>query len=1142
MSNSISIPFPYVEYGKQFVENGATDFLVLDHANAHLAMQASAKKEAGDDNMHNWVNFPDETPFAEEIGRVSVALLQFKDQFLFTQIQRRQEGEYSSAPRTNRPFNQLRFTCLTPQDIQQYLGDQWALFNGLVYNAQQADPQAQPDTLKPYFEAGVMRPYPVTLTRFDPDALTQRQADIVAFLVNALVQTADRPNGKPVTLGLDLSTLTWRARLEIVQAVQYWVFPLLGVITYALDYVTNQNVTLRLFPLPAKMRQPPQQVFTLGQVDTRHFPDNYYELLHALLPAERYAVELQTLLRHAPTTNVAIQLFSLVTQGAWNNPGETRLHGLQKYYALLQPESLHQVFTYLSTTERFDLLHSPNTAPTLLWALLLFWFEVGVLDAERQQVIEASLVKRFDTLTAFVEAKDYWPKILQQLTSAEQHQLLRRDDITRDLAVLILTAQFHQFEGQLANYYLFHLANPPERREDPTIVSLFQEAIRYSSVDVLAQITEQRPALDRELVKLYLAELQSGGVSTPPVVFRATSEQATGGTGIVAALLQFPSNGFAHALNETLNQGNPFLFDAILGELEKQPHLVPFHWVLTHLESPTPVQYHRLLGRLVQPNFYPALNQNTSLFQTLLTFGRERFYGGQAVLAQALPPRLKQDLRAAGLAIAPHALDFVQWWFYAELAYDTEYLAVGYKELRPILTPLAERLPTAEFRYLITHTSSDSTMSIHRACTDPATQTLNVGLLQVVVGEWMSDKPLAGVDLIALVQRLPDATVREILGRVARAQTQAASLAALAPETAQHWLQHTRGDLRQPYVVNHHDRLYARLSDLATPNEAFIWELVLYEEAPLYENDGFPDPANPLAARISWESYRATCKQWQSRLPDLGIPNTSKLACYLDLAQRPVDPYTHTNANTQRYLLDWLSQRRALLDLLAIRCVDPNAQIQVAPAQVGHLYLLYSVETDQVLHRHLIAALLAFLARPDLAQQLSELSPSLIERLHEFAQEQTPDSPAIAILAGALPTPVATTPHETAPSPRTAPPTAPQVRESAPPPASEFRPITDAPPAVQGATQSAYPSSAPAAYLPASPVDTPRPVAPPVAATPPARSFSPPASGSMLTPSAQPPTPPARYGEDVIFKILIYAILVMSLIAILFIAYVFLAS
>ena len=72
-------------------------------------------------------------------------------------------------------------------------------------------------------------------------------------------------------------------KLRLVEAVQYWLMPKLGVMSFALDYVSIQNVTLRLFALPpdAPAPLPPERVFVPGPA-LDGFSDDYHAPISSL--------------------------------------------------------------------------------------------------------------------------------------------------------------------------------------------------------------------------------------------------------------------------------------------------------------------------------------------------------------------------------------------------------------------------------------------------------------------------------------------------------------------------------------------------------------------------------------------------------------------------------------------------------------------------------------------------------------------------------------------------------------------------------------------------------------------------------------------------------------------------------------------
>ena len=130
--------------------------------------------------------FPEGSTFANQIGSVSAALLMFEGGYLFTLVQRRREGELSSDPRTDRPFNQVRFVILTREMIEGAFAARAGLYSGLARGAY--DPNAKV-WLKDYTSGGEQRVWGPALERLDPAA---PNVDAIHFVTNALVSASQR--------------------------------------------------------------------------------------------------------------------------------------------------------------------------------------------------------------------------------------------------------------------------------------------------------------------------------------------------------------------------------------------------------------------------------------------------------------------------------------------------------------------------------------------------------------------------------------------------------------------------------------------------------------------------------------------------------------------------------------------------------------------------------------------------------------------------------------------------------------------------------------------------------------------------------------------------------------------------------------
>src|SRR5688500_18334512 len=176
----------YVDYGKVFVPNGALDFSTLAFSDADVAPY-------GPQLFNRGLGFPEGSPFANQIGSVSAALLMFEGGYLFALVQRRREGELSRDPRTDRPFNQVRFVVLTREMIEGAFAARAGLYTGLARGAYEPGAKVW---LKDYESGGDQRLWSPALERLDPAA---PNIDATHFVTNALVSASQRAVGAGAT-------------------------------------------------------------------------------------------------------------------------------------------------------------------------------------------------------------------------------------------------------------------------------------------------------------------------------------------------------------------------------------------------------------------------------------------------------------------------------------------------------------------------------------------------------------------------------------------------------------------------------------------------------------------------------------------------------------------------------------------------------------------------------------------------------------------------------------------------------------------------------------------------------------------------------------------------------------------------------
>lgn len=267
----------YIEYGKVFVENGATDFQILDMSDSYIRDVAGKSRC---ENFVDWgLNFPDppsKTPFSSKIPNLSLALVPFRDNYLFIQIQRRDEGEYARSlgitPRISRPFNQIRFVLLSPELIDKCFKENLSLYSSLIYVNNNPNNLGQDEnSLKDYIQPGKIIPIPFP-------ALPKLQFGSNKFpdLINAIFDAVDISK-RTFRVLIANSNLSWKSKLEIVQQAQIFLWPLFGTITFALDYITENNVNVRFFD-DSNLRSLPKEVKSYQWGSLANFPNHYLQL------------------------------------------------------------------------------------------------------------------------------------------------------------------------------------------------------------------------------------------------------------------------------------------------------------------------------------------------------------------------------------------------------------------------------------------------------------------------------------------------------------------------------------------------------------------------------------------------------------------------------------------------------------------------------------------------------------------------------------------------------------------------------------------------------------------------------------------------------------------------------------------------
>jgi len=253
--------FEYVEYGKIHYPSDSSDFAILDYSSEEAKMAAGPL--CG--QFSAWLNFPEayRTSFLDKVGSLSAALVPVPqtERFLFCQLQCRDEGEYArftgNVPRVSRPYAQIRYV-LIDTDKKEILTE--AFQRGeMPYSSffethpRHRDWAEELYALKNYTAPGSRYPLHVEFERAtkQDDVLKQKADQIVGFLLNYPRRDASQPGE---------NTNRWKARivdselisiekLQVLELVQFKLWILTGLFTFALDYISDvSDLFIKFYP------------------------------------------------------------------------------------------------------------------------------------------------------------------------------------------------------------------------------------------------------------------------------------------------------------------------------------------------------------------------------------------------------------------------------------------------------------------------------------------------------------------------------------------------------------------------------------------------------------------------------------------------------------------------------------------------------------------------------------------------------------------------------------------------------------------------------------------------------------------------------------------------------------------------------
>ncbi len=771
------VPFAvrYVDYGKVFVPNGALDFSALAFSDDDTA-------RFGPQLFNRGLVFPETSYFAKQIGSITAALLMFEGGYLFSLVQRRREGELSSDPRTDRPFNQVRFMILTREMIQEAFAARAALYSGL---AEMAHDTGALVWLRDYTTGGAQMAWSPSVERLDPLAPNE---DAVRFVANALVTaagqaTAAQPISVPLPPGGDLLE-----KLRLVEAVQYWVMPRLGVISFALDYVSIQNVSLRLFALPpdAPAPLPPDRIFTPGSDDGR-FKHDYFGAVRTLDHEALYDPALPALLALPIDPAEAVSLFKIEKQAEPFAGAEA-----QRLYPELGQlgERRAGLLRRVPREDLIGLLGDADLAADLRLELLQAAFESahGLLvhygPAHLAVPRAARADERVRALLRAALAKS--PEAALDLGTPDEQTELYRD------LLLARRAAPPNGRGPIA---------PPTPLVLSTGQTLLEALLLWRRTPALAAAMQAVGEQDASLFGEALAVL----------------DKATDLPGVLWLWRTAGQRDVKHYRELLERVVQPAWYPALVREAGAWRELLEDGRALA---TPPPDSGD------TQPDA-----------------GR---------LLRSLPRPLVPFVWQACLATAAHDAAFGEWWLFNEAVAVPEQLPALWEALQKLPAgTLADAGPRLNFilgRATGLSLLAACTAPGETAADESLYATVLRGWLASNFRSPVGDLALAADDLTFLVGHLPGSN--DILAAIAVSPAQAPAMRLTPPEAALRWAKSAQGPRRDPYRVEGRDLLFARLLDLVSPDEPLLWHLLTADDGSAPNVMAWPAYLS-LAARIT---------------------------------------------------------------------------------------------------------------------------------------------------------------------------------------------------------------------------------------------------------------------------------------------------
>jgi hypothetical protein len=936
----------YAEFGKIFRRDsrGANEYTVLDRSDDEFASVTRAFYL----NEIALFGEKNNSPFATkqpEPGNVSVALIPWDNTgYLYLQVQRRREDEFierNVKSRTKRFFNQARFTYISNKDIRASLQQKVSLYSSLLHqNPEFSNTNRLEDYVEP--RHGNIREWEIS---YKDISFRQANNAFLADVVNAIYGEYNHQPIVDANVSSRLSRpltfiqpgLSLAEKLQIIDAAQYLLFPLLGVITFALDYITDRPVLLYLYD-EAPVSSPAASANIVTETALMDSStENYFGALQSLASEEIYHDRLSYYLREDLPPEIAVRLFRLIeTQFSFSDREELEL--IQGTLSYIRDEHWTKItrgrfsadakflrlLRILPIPLRIKLLKQKlekvgkNVATYAPYHLAAIKGETNN-EGFRELVIEAILNSRPETL-------DQVPDSLRGPFYEEliliDYKSRRADRSSTPRALLrFRSTENTDTRGQLILQTLMERGEP----------AFFEGIKRFLSTDL-------HDFLMDEIINS-LEENRSNWDLVRTLMFWKSIPNKTSDN-FLAILKFLLKNKTKYAdLTKRPSEFKDFLLEgsAILDWSNSKVH---------EQESTDKGDYHR-----------------RSLLNALSTLREQRI----SIL-------LREACIEVSKPLSVEHIGFASWWLMNELAYiPTDNFRKDYAAL---LNHYRDTLQhdvleiSNESLFLLSGGSQGGKLSLVECCKKLGVEdiriSLNEELWMAILGIWIIQKlPIPTVDIDYLVGKLPDEKSNMALARIVlnRVEKQRSAVLQLGSPAALRWLQQTNTNKqRASYISEDQDRLFELLISLKKPSIEFIRYMLIFD-------------LGAYPTRVGWREYATSIKYayeryWKASFHDPFVED------YITLAVQLMDS---PGINAE--------YRLVLIKMVEFRFLNQNADNIVEEKILDGLLNLANENEEPIqdIQRRAEKILLQFLRRADLALLLSNLEMDTIRKLRNYS-------------------------------------------------------------------------------------------------------------------------------------------------------------